>query len=55
VYGVVKALAATGKIGGFTVPQVPLLATAVVSLIVLIASDILIVRRPKPPRANTAR
>lgn len=55
VYGVVQALAATGNLSGFTVPQVPLLATAVVSLIVLAASDILIVRRPKQPRANAAR
>lgn len=55
VYGVVQALAATGNLGGFTVPQAPLLATAAVSLIVLIASDILIVRRPQQPRVNTAR
>ncbi|MCA1408648.1 hypothetical protein I6F26_29890 [Ensifer sp. IC3342] len=32
VYGVVQALAAADKLGGFAAPQVPLLATAIVSL-----------------------
>ncbi|RUV49504.1 MULTISPECIES: CPBP family glutamic-type intramembrane protease [unclassified Mesorhizobium] len=55
VYGVVQALAATDKLGGFTVPQIPLLATAVASLVVLIGSDVLIVRRPQLQQAGTVR
>ncbi|WP_087001242.1 CPBP family glutamic-type intramembrane protease [Rhizobium sullae] len=50
VYGVVQALAAADKLGGFAAPQVPLLATAIVSFLILVAADVLIVRRPQRPQ-----
>ncbi|THK33649.1 hypothetical protein EHS39_34950 [Ensifer sp. MPMI2T] len=53
VYGVVQALAAADKLGGFAAPQVPLLATAIVSLLILVAADMLIIRRPHLPQAST--
>ncbi|WP_292121712.1 hypothetical protein [Mesorhizobium sp.] len=45
VFGVVRALAAAGKLEGFGTLQVPLLVTAVVALLALIGSDALVVRR----------
>ncbi|WP_163272560.1 CPBP family glutamic-type intramembrane protease [Chelativorans alearense] len=52
VYGVVQALAAADKLVGFAAPQVPLLATAGVALLILVAADMLIVRRPRLPQAG---
>lgn len=45
VLGVVQALAAADKLGNFSTLQVPLLITAAVALLVLIGSDIFIIRR----------
>jgi len=55
VYGVVRALAAADQLGSFATPQVPLLATAVVALLVLIAADALVIRRVMLPGADAAR
>lgn len=55
VYGVVQALAAADKLGGYAVPQVPLLATAIFSLLILVAADALIVRRLQLPQAGALR
>ncbi|WP_159593819.1 CPBP family glutamic-type intramembrane protease [Chelativorans xinjiangense] len=55
VYGVVQALVAADKLGGFAAPRVPLLATAIVSLLILIAADVLIVRRSQALQPGTVR
>jgi hypothetical protein len=45
VFGVVQALAAADQLGTFKTPQVPLLGTAIVALLVLIAVDVFVIRR----------
>jgi hypothetical protein len=45
VFGVVQALAAGQNIAAFQTPQVPLIATALVALAVLVAMDLMVIRR----------
>lgn len=45
VIGVIQSLAAAGRLGGLATPQVPLLAMAVVTLLLLVAVDALFIRR----------
>ncbi|RWM04398.1 MAG: hypothetical protein E5X80_19680 [Mesorhizobium sp.] len=54
VFGVARALAAAGKLEGFSTLQVPLLVTAVVALLALIGSDALVVRRNQPTEVGHA-
>jgi hypothetical protein len=44
-FGVVQALAAQDNLGAFGTVQAPLVGTAILALLVLIAVDLLIVRR----------
>lgn len=45
MFGVVQALAAAGQLDTFETVQVPLLGTAIVALLVLIAVDVFVIRR----------
>jgi hypothetical protein len=45
VFGVVQALANADQIGTFSTLQLPLLGTAIVALLALIAADVFVIRR----------
>lgn len=49
VFGVARALKAADQLDSFTTPQIPLLVTAVVTLLILIACDKFLIRRAAVP------
>jgi CAAX prenyl protease-like protein len=49
VYGVVQALAAANQLDHFMTPQLPLILTALIALLLLIGCDVFLIRRIQAP------